>query len=218
MRRGMLITVSGTDCSGKSTQIELLEAALRERGDAVRRFWFRPGYSEEMDAVRAFVRQIRPGAIPRAGHSAEREEVFARPGVSRAWVAMALVDSLVQYVVKVRAWLWRGQTVICDRYIWDGELDLQLRFPDLEHLYGPALAAVQRLAPKPDAAFLLTLPYDVATVRAEAKNEPFPDREELRRIRWECYDDMAQRPELIALDATRSIDDIQREMQTRCAR
>ncbi len=41
---------------------------------------------------------------------------------------MALVDTLGQYAVALRHALRRGETVLCDRYLADALLDLELRF------------------------------------------------------------------------------------------
>ena len=70
----MIIAISGVDCAGKSTQIELLEAHLRKQGKDPQRMWHRPGYSPELDLLRSMIRKIRPGSIPAPGESKEREQ------------------------------------------------------------------------------------------------------------------------------------------------
>lgn len=175
-------------------------------------FWLRPGYSDALLAVRAAVRRARPGTLPRtdAGEkqAAARSQVFARRRVQAAWTAMALGDALVQYGARVRAWSRRGDVVICDRYLADGLIDLRLRFPDLApalDLVGRGVAAV---VPTPSVSVLLTLPWDVAVARAEAKAEPFPDTADMRRARFEAYVELQADPSFLTLDATRTIEQV----------
>ena len=82
----MIITLSGVDCAGKTTQLDALEAALTERGHRVKRLWFRPGYSPLLDTLRTGVRKLRPSALPSNKNPEARKQAFAKPGVSRTWV------------------------------------------------------------------------------------------------------------------------------------
>lgn len=194
-----LVTLSGIDCAGKSTQLALLDSALRARGPVVR-FWFRPGYSPELDLARKLVRQLRPGALPTARDSAARERAFARPGVSAAWLRMAEADTLLQLGCKVRYWLARGRSVICDRWVTDALIDLDLRFParpPSDTAMGRLLA---RVCPTPDLQVVLTVSHEEMLRRMVAKQEPFPDAPNVRDLRFERYQTLAQRPEVWRLD------------------
>ncbi len=202
----MIITFSGIDCAGKSTQIERLDAALRGRGHRIHRTWFRPGYSTELDALRRAVRRLRPGTLPSAGASQARTEAFARPNVRRTWVAMAVADTLLQIALKVRARSLAGWTVLCDRWLDDAALDLSFRFPDLERVLTPTLAAVRAACPRPDVSFLLMLPHEEMLRRMEIKAEPFPDAPEVRDRRYHAYADLARTGRFEVIDATPPIE------------
>ena len=207
---GTLITFSGVDCAGKSTQLELLEARLRAEGHRVRTLWFRPGYSKELDGLRAAVRRVRPGALPRSdgADSQRRDEVFQKPTIRRSWVAMALADSLVQYAFKLRTWIARGDVVLCDRYLWDSEMDLRLRFPELKEPVRRAMKGLDVLCPKPDLALLLVLSMEAASQRMAQKDEPFPDPEETRHDRYHRYMSLASSGKFAVIDAEGSRDDV----------
>ena len=203
----MIITVSGIDCAGKSTQLERLRDRLIAHGTSPRMMWFRPGYSRELDGLRAVVRRLRPGLLPRAdegaAESASREAVFERPGVRKGWVAMALVDTWIQYVLKLRAYHLMGETILCDRYLFDARLDLELRFPELSERAERAFGILESLAPRPDHAFMLMLSFEEMTARMEAKDEPFPDPEDVRRTRFERYLIAGARAGFTVIDADR---------------
>ena len=207
---GTLITFSGVDCAGKSTQLDLLESRLKADGHQVRTLWFRPGYSKELDGLRAAVRRVRPGALPRSdGDDApRRDEVFQKPNVRRSWVAMALADSLVQYALKLRTWIARGDVVLCDRYLWDSEMDLNLRFPELKEPIRRAMKGLDLLCPKPDIALLLVLSMEKASERMRQKDEPFPDPEETRQDRYQRYMSLGSNGKFAVIDAEGSREEV----------
>lgn len=207
---GTLITFSGVDCSGKSTQLGLLEERLRAAGKGVRTLWFRPGYSKELDGMRAAVRRLRPGLLPRATGPSDkaRQAVFTRPSVRNAWVVMALVDAWVQYALKLRVWGQGEDVILCDRYLWDAELDLQLRFPELKPWIQRAFQPLRALSPKPDLSLLLVLPLAEAERRMASKDEPFPDPQDTRHLRYHRYLSLASGGDFHVVDAAHGRDEV----------
>ncbi|MBX3181897.1 MAG: hypothetical protein KIT72_11450 [Polyangiaceae bacterium] len=191
-RKGAVVAFSGVDCAGKSTQLQLLEGALSRRGHVVRVCWFRPGYGPELDALRRRLRRAKRGVLPQPGPSAERERAFQRPGVSELWLLVACLDALLQLAIKVRFWSLRGEVVICDRYLEDALIDLELRFPaQMARAHG-VVRRVLRACPRPDAHFLLMLDEAAQRERMAAKQEPFPDAEPVRAARRARYDAWAE--------------------------
>ncbi|MCZ7645166.1 MAG: hypothetical protein M5U26_07760 [Planctomycetota bacterium] len=183
----MLIAVSGVDYAGKSTQIERLAAHFRGAGRRCKVAWFRPGYSATLDALRRLVRRLRSGALPSAQQPEARARTFGKPWVRRWWTRMALFDMVLQYGVKLRLLSWLGWVVICDRYVYDGLLDLELRFPDLGAPRWLSARLARALCPRPRHHLLLTLTWETIQERLALKNEPFPDPPEVRRARYERY-------------------------------
>ncbi len=212
--KSRLITLSGVDCSGKTTQLDLLVDSLQKEGHQVKQIWFRPGYSQEMDLLRKFIRKARPGLMPKHTQTQARQQIFETAGVSESWVAMALLDCLLQCACKVRIYLAQGYTVICDRFLNDAELDLLLRFPQLQSIYKPSLWAIRALSPTPDHAVLLSLPYEMLESRIIAKNEPFPDTEDVRLKRWQAYQNYAEGGRFDVIDASQSISDVHDSIMT----
>jgi len=186
----LLITFSGVDGSGKTTQLELLRAELQSRGLRCHTLWYRPGYSDTLNLARAWVRKLRPGALSKPGDRKERSRRLGRKGASEAWVTVATMDMLAQYALRVRYLLATHDVVICDRYIADALLDFELHFPDVN--LGPLPAVLRNASPRPALALLLMVPWDVSVQRLAMKDEPFPDEESLRRVRYSRYVGMAE--------------------------
>ena len=204
----LLITVSGVDCSGKTTQIDLLAAACEAQGLRTCTRWFRPGYSDRLDAIRARIRGRRADALPKAGPSDERDRLFRKSGVRVAWVMMALTDLTIEYGASLRRALSRHDVVVCDRYLEDAFLDLRYRFPEFTAALEVVRVGLARVLPRPDHAVLLNLDWELQTERAIAKAEPFPDTESVRRLRYDAYQEFARGQAFTTLDASQSIDEV----------
>jgi thymidylate kinase len=213
---GLLITVSGVDLAGKTTQLDALSRWLAETGTPATLLWHRPGYSQGLDMLRAGIRRLRPSALPRATNPEARARVFERRSVRVAWTAAACADTALQYGLRARSLRQAGRVVLCDRYLEDAILDLDLRF-------GGALASasanvLRRVCPVPDAAFLLMVPWLEVERRSRIKLEPFPDATALRRARHNAYARLAKEGRFIVIDAARPIDDVQHDLRAHIGR
>ncbi len=202
----MVVAMSGVDGAGKSLQVSLLRDGLTADGIAHRVVWHRPGYSRWLDGLRSLFRQVRPSALPPPGPSVRRDMAFEREWVRRAWAGMALVDCAVQYGLLVRALsiTRRHSVIVCDRYLHDGLIDLELRFADLGIARWWFTRAVKRIARGPDVAFLLLVPSEEQERRLVAKREPFPDSAAVRSRRIAAYAALASSDEVRCLDGARS--------------
>jgi thymidylate kinase len=199
---------SGTDCSGKSTQIKLLHNHMESLGEKVRVFWYRPGYSREMDWLRSTFRKLSPGSLPIYSEGKKRDAVFSKPGISNAWLLMAFIDAFVQYAIKIRYWRLIGYNVICDRYIQDAVIDLRIRFPSHGKSINRGYNILAFFAPKPAVRFVLSIPETEAILRMEEKNEPFPDSPEVRNLRLLEYKKLVASEGYIVINGIDSVENI----------
>ncbi|HET9081697.1 MAG TPA: dTMP kinase [Trebonia sp.] len=132
---GMLISIVGFDGSGKTTQVERVAAALRERGrEAVETKQPTDWYRELAD-VRAF---------HDSGGSAETAHILA---------LLAAADRRRHVQEVIDPALARGAVVICDRYVY-------ATFGVFVHrgVEPGLLAAINHGIPRPDHAFYLRVP------------------------------------------------------------
>lgn len=195
----MIIAFSGVDCAGKSTQIELLRQHYLSRGMTCTVFWYRPGYSRELECCKSLARNVYSGVrgLKRrlSGNSADSASeggtgemrASGKRLIPPVWMVTALVDSALQYALKLRLLARKYDVVICDRYVCDGKLDIVFKYPEM---FWPEtiFEMISGLFPKPDVSFLLWLDYETCKARAEAKHEPFPDDDRTRYLRWRAYD------------------------------
>jgi thymidylate kinase len=123
------------------------------------------------------------------------------------WLAAALLDLLFLLAVRVR-WLRRRRVVLCDRYLLDTLVDFRLNFPgdDVEHWW--LWRALERLALRPDVAFVLLVPVAESRRRSDIKGEPFRDSPAVLAERLVHYRALAAPDRFTVLDGSRSVTEI----------
>jgi len=192
----VFVTFEGADGSGKSTQAELLRAALEAEGrDVV--LTREPGGTELGEHIRTFVLR-GPDMAP--------------------WAEAALfAASRAEHVAEViRPALDRGADVVCDRY-----LDSSLAYQGIAR--GLGVDAVLQLnfavtdGLVPDVTFVLLLDPGVATGRHVDPDRLEREGTELQAKVDVAYRELAERfPErIVTIDATGSPETIAKEVRER---
>lgn len=212
-QRGLLVAFSGLDGAGKSTQIEWLKNDLQQRGYVTRIVWARGGYTPGMEGLKRLARRLLRRKLPPSGHSAQRTQTFSKSWVRRLWLSLAILDLTWLYSVRLRWWKWRGQAVICDRYVWDTLIDFRLNFPheDVEQWW--LWRGLARAATVPDVIFWMWIPVEESIRRSALKGEPFPDALPVLAQRLSQYEALAIVHDWHSLDGCRPIADLAGEIQ-----
>lgn len=206
-RSKRLISFSGVDGAGKSTQIDLLEQGLRDDGHKVVRLWARGGYTPGMLLLKRLLRAGAGKRLPKTGKSAERQRAFSRPWVARCWLSISIIDMIFLYGVRVRWWLLWRRVVICDRYLIDTLLDFSVNFPDRQVARSFFWRALEFIAPTPALSLVFLLPVEESIERCRQKDEPFTDPRNVFETRLAHYREYAARADYEAIDGSASIHD-----------
>lgn len=194
---GRFITFEGTEGGGKSTQINLLAATLRERGLAVRTLR-EPGGTSIGEEIRHTLQHSSQN------HAMTAEAELLLMNASRA--------QLVREVI--RPALQAGEIVLCDRF-YDSTVAYQGygRGLDLETVRRVIDFAVGET--RPGLTILLHVPIDVSEARRKTRETKQRDRmEELDRAFFERVEvgfktiALAEPKRVKVIDATASIEHI----------
>lgn len=161
----LLITFSGIDGAGKSTQIEKLRKHLTRQGLSVRilTFWDNVAVLSSMRS--GFSRKVlqSDGQVGSPDRPANRNDKNTRSVpllVGRSLLHLADVFRLRQIIRRERA-ASDGEVIIFDRYIYD-----QLAALPMHHWLARAYARfVLSLAPRTDVSYLLDAVPEVARAR-----------------------------------------------------
>lgn len=168
-RTPMLVSFSGIDGAGKSTQIESLQARLKEAGLRVLlvTFW--------NDAARLTrIREVSGHTLFQGekGVGTPDRPVNRQDKNVQSWYmtpvrfCLYFVDAISLRRVVAKALQGDADVVIFDRYVYDELANLSLRNP-ITRLY---VRLLLRLAPQPDIGYLL----DADPVQARARKPEYP--------------------------------------------
>jgi dTMP kinase len=189
----VFITFEGIDGVGKSTQLNLLQTWLEERGHEVVRT-LEPGGTE-------LGQEIRHLLLHRKGDVAPRSEAL-----------LYAADRAHHVATKIRPALSQGKVVLSDRY-FDSSVAYQgaARELDVDEVRNISLWAVDNLLP--DLTVLLDLDAEAAMIRRSSTGTE-PDRLEREKVDFFVraraqYLALAVEPRFLVIDATKSVDEIQ---------
>jgi thymidylate kinase len=185
--RGAVITLSGIDGSGKSSQADALRATLEQLGFGVETVWARITINPSLGVIAAPVkrllgaptapRRVEPSTTEAVGRppgfGAERTDQaralrLRYPVVNHVWLlVVALVNALTQWRA-VTPHVLRGKVVVCDRYTLDSAAHLRYKYGPEERFRWQS-RVVKWISPRPLRSFLLDVPGDVAHARKPEK-------------------------------------------------
>lgn len=205
-----IVVFSGTDGSGKSTQIDLLSDHLKNNKHKVVVVWGRGGYTPLFSFLKKILKNLLGGNSSKVMTGESRDRLLEKKSVSSVWLFVAMLDLFLFYGLYVRILNLFGFIVICDRYIEDTELDFNRNFPNIFNKDSLTWRALLRFVPRPDVLFLLYVPVDVSIARSKMKQEPFPDTPKTLTFRLESYLDESKFPldKYCRIDCRGSIKDV----------
>ena len=128
----MLLAFSGLDCSGKSTQIDLLKDYFIKNNKKQLVFWSRGGYTPGFQKLKYLLRRFSGKKLPHPGFSPQREKALSNPFIRRVWLTIAILDLIYYYAIYLRLKKLLNYNIICDRYLMDTNIDFKLTYPQVE--------------------------------------------------------------------------------------
>ncbi len=222
-----LICFTGIDGCGKSTQVRKLAEHLRAEGLETVTVWSggRPYISRPV--VRLVKRLLR---APKQAHDGQfrARDVDGAPVASefsdylqasnrmfkrswilrRGWTDVSLLEHAIEAIVTVIPHLYKGRTVVCDRYLFKSIVNLAVLF-DLPPGRLPQLLRhpMLKIVPQPTLYFLLDVPAEVGYSR----KHDLPSLEYVAR-RVPIYRELADLTGMPVVDATQTPDQVHEQV------
>jgi thymidylate kinase len=164
-----MISLSGLDGAGKSSQARLLADSLEQLGFSVVVEWA-PARHPDLRLVSEPVRRLL--RIGRRSRASGRVNPDFRPtrypaAVAHTWVAIQVIATVFAFWRGVAPHLGRGKVVVFDRYGLDFAVFLRYRHGSAGRAFRPQLRLLEALSPRPLRSYLLDVPAETAHRRKE---------------------------------------------------
>lgn len=201
-----MISFSGIDCSGKSTQIQHLIAELEKKGKRTEVIWSRGGYTPGIEYVKKAIRKGKTDS--REKRVEESAKVQSNSKMRKLLFVASLMDLWRYYTFSLRI-KGIGKEIICDRYIWDTYIDFKMKYPEYDFDHGFWWNLTLKTMVKPKPSFCLFIPAEMSMYRSTLKDEPFPESVEVRQERIDWYiKELKNNRWDYEIDATKTIDEV----------
>jgi thymidylate kinase len=211
---GTLVSFSGLDGAGKSSQAEALSDALARLGFDATIQWTRLEWTTLWEnrwvsiigsparLVLALLARIR-GSGEGGGEALSPTAVRERSGlIANVWVVVIAVAHGFAQRSETRPHLRQGAFVLCDRYTLDSAAQIRFRYGE-ERPFGFQTRLVELLSPKPLRAYFIDVPAETAY---ERKAEQYSLSDLTRQAR--LYREEAERLGVRRLDGRRAREEL----------
>jgi dTMP kinase len=186
----MLVSFSGIDSSGKSTQISLLEKYLHEHGIRAKKIWGKARGTPGIVLLKSLLR--RDWHFSDAEKLVYREKVLQSNAKKNLLLYISLVDLLWYFGIYYRIQNLIYKITILDRYIWDTYIEIKTEFPDVQFENWVLWKALVRFSPKPQISFLFLIPPEESIRRDVQKCDLTIDSLELKKQKINLYEKLSQ--------------------------
>lgn len=203
-----MISFSGIDCAGKSTQIDLVAKKLINK--KVRIIHSRGGYTPLLETVKTLIRKDK--GLDRAQQDAYRKQIHGSSKKRKILLWVSILDIAVYYGIYFRLVELFGTIILADRYFWDSYIDFKLKYSECDFEKWLVWKLAKLIYLKPKKALIYTIPTELSMYRSTLKDEPWPENAQQRKIRIEKYVEEIQKGRWnCIIDATPSIEEVFQE-------
>jgi thymidylate kinase len=185
----IIVSFSGLDGSGKSTQIDKLHDQLNQNGISVTILWARGGYTPFFHFLKKMFRITLKSQTLKKESTLKKSQTKAMSNryIAKLWLNIAISDLILYWAIYLRILRMMGKFVICDRFLDDTRLDFRRKFPSIPFEKMFLWRLLELVSPLPDVSILLWVPVDESRKRSLIKCEPFPDDVETLSWRLSSY-------------------------------
>ncbi len=201
----MVVSFSGIDGAGKTTQITRLEAYCTQHNICYTKKWSKARGTPGIMFLKNLVR--RDKKMDTEAKLEYREQVYKNGWKRKVLLTASLLDLCWYWGIYFRILRRKCPLLILDRYIWDTYVEVSTEF-GIENLKDRLLwKLVKAVAMKPDKGIILTIPAEESLRRDMLKGEITTDSLEFKKNKIGIYTMlMEQNCWNVVLDATATVE------------
>ncbi len=202
-----MISFSGIDCGGKTTQMEKLYNFYLKHHVKCMMIHSRGGYTPLLEFAKKIIRHDKGDHSDTSERA--RAEIHGNPRKRRLLLWLSILDLSFYYGIWFRLIELFGTTILADRYIWDSYIDFKMKYVEIDFEKWLIWKLAKNIYLKPKRSIIYTIPAELSIYRSSLKEEPWPEPLEVRqeRIAWYMKEIGNSRWQHV-IDATSSINDV----------
>ena len=207
----MLVSFSGLDSSGKTTQITLLEKYCAEHGISAKRVWGKARGTPGVVFLKELVR--RDKGMSQEEKLEYRECFFENPKKKKLLLIASLLDLIWFWGIYYRIEGIRNNILILDRYLWDTYVEIKTEFKGIVFEKWLLWKILVLVTPKPKISFLFVIPAEESIRRDVQKEDLTVDSIELKREKISLYMHLKNQGKWSTImDGMKSIQELHKEV------
>ena len=187
----MIVSFSGIDSAGKTTQINLLLEYCNNNGIGAKKVWSKargtPGVLFLKELVR---RDKKMNAEQKLEY---RQNVFRNIKKQKLLYIASMLDLCWYWGIYYRILGWFTPVLICDRYLWDTYVEISQDFPAVNVDRSLLWKMVRMVAPVPKVSFVFLIPAEVSLSRDQQKNAAGIENIEVKHKKISTYMECAEK-------------------------
>lgn len=208
-----MISFSGIDGSGKSTQIDLLKSFYDELDINYKIIWGRGGWTPGLEFIKNIVRTDKK--LDFHEREAYRLRIHENLKKKKLLLIGAILDLYLYFGIYYRVLAIRYNTVICDRYIWDTYVDFKVNYSMFNFENWFIWKALLKFIPYPEKSIILTVSTEEASRRCKLKADVFPESEEIMKKKIGLYCELIKDNKwTLVIDGSRPIKEINYDIKS----
>lgn len=181
----MIISFSGIDSAGKTTQIELLMEYFGKHGIRAKKVWSKARATPGVVALKQLLR--RDKELDDVQKAEYRKAVFRNPKKEKLLYIASMLDLCWYWGIYYRLLKLFYKYVVCDRYVWDTYVEINSDFAGIDIDKSLLWKIVRFVSPKPKVSFVFIVPPEVSLKRDHEKNAAGIETIEVKRRKIDSY-------------------------------
>lgn len=207
----MIVSFSGIDSAGKTTQIDLLYDYCKKNNISVKKMWSKARGTPGVLFLKELVR--RDKGMSKEEKKEYRDNVFKNSKKQKLLYIASMLDLCWYWGIYYRLCSLTCRILICDRYLWDTYVEINRDFADVNIDKSVLWKMVKALAPIPKHSFMFVIPPEVSIQRDIEKNAAGIENIEIKKIKIDKYMSLVEKKAWTnVMDGLRGIDDLHKDI------
>ena len=164
----MIVSFSGIDSAGKTTQIQMLLDACNKSGVRTKQVWSKARGTPGVIWLKELVRKDKH--MDSDEKTEYRNAIFQNQKKQRLLYIASMLDLCWYWGIYYRILGAKYDYLICDRYLWDTYVEIKQDFSYIDIDNSILWRIVKCVAPSPKYSFVFIIPAEVSLERDKQKN------------------------------------------------